>query len=42
MDQDQQVELVNDSKEHHHVVHQQLVLHLHHQQKELYDNQIIL
>ena len=35
MDQDQQVELGNDNNGLHHVAHQQLVHHQHHQQKEL-------
>ncbi len=40
MDQDQQVELHNDNKEHHHVVHQQLVHHQLHQQREFYAKNI--
>jgi len=40
MDQDNQVELHNDNKEHHHVVHQQLVHHQLHQQREFYAKNI--
>jgi hypothetical protein len=42
MDQDHQVEVDNDNKELHHVVHQQLVHHQHHQQNELCDKIIKL